>query len=152
MNEENDETNPAEDACFECGSTLFHYDCVEYHASCKGCGLVLPFDIGFEEIYVKPKTYFKENYFTNTILTNAMNKGFKINRHEMVEYERRYKLCVKSFYKTQDIHKRKYMMSASFVLLKIAESMNRDVSKFIKIPKKNTLRRLEKDWKIVNPF
>lgn len=81
-----------------------------------------------------------------------MNKGFKINRIEMNEMERRFKLCVGKFYDTVDVHKRKYMISASFVLLKIAESMDKDVSNFIKLPKKNTLTKLEHDWIVINPF
>jgi hypothetical protein len=114
--------------------------------------LVGSYEIGYQEDYTRPKTYFKHNYFTNTILTDAMNKGFKISRFEMIEMERRYKLCVNRFYETQDVHKRKYMINASFVLSKIAESLGKDVNGFIKLPKKCTLKRLEKDWKLINPF
>jgi len=102
--------------------------------------------------YVKQKTYFKHNYFTNTILSGAMTKGFRITRMDMVELERLYKLCVNKFYETKAEHKRKYFISAKFVLNKICATMGKDVSPFIKLPKKDTLAKLERDWLIINPF
>ena len=81
-----------------------------------------------------------------------MEKGFKISRFEMVEMERRYKMCVYKFNGTKQIHKRKYFINANFVMDKIATSLGKDVSKFIKLPKKTTLKRLEEDWIHINPF
>lgn len=150
---EKEEEEEDYDKCVECGSYDFFYDSCTWESTCRGCGLVGSYEIGYQEDYTRPKTYFKHNYFTNTILMNAMNKGFKITRFEMVEMERRYKLCVKRFYETQEVHKRKYMINASFVLSKIGESMDKkNIVDFIKLPKKCTLKRLEKDWILINPF
>jgi len=152
VEEDSDEDSVVYDTCAECGSYDFFYDKVAWESSCRGCGVVGSYEVGWAEDYTRPKTYFKHNYFTNTILTNAMNKGFKVNRVEMVEMERRYKLCVGKFYETQSIHKRKYMISANFVLSKIALSMDKNVDKFVKLPKKCTLKRIENDWLAINPF
>lgn len=141
------------DRCIHCGSNDFYHDSVEWHSTCARCGIVASYDVGSSYVdYVKPKTYFKHNYFTNSILSSAMCRGFKITRVEMVEMERLYKLCVNSFNATKDKHKRKYFLNSNFVLNKIALHLGKDVSEYIKLPKKNTVERLEKDWLIVNPF
>lgn len=140
------------DRCLHCGCADFYYDNIEWHSTCANCGIVDSYEVSTRIDYFKAKTYFKHNYFTNSILSGAMSRGFKINRHEMVEMERLYKLCVNSFNRTKDQHKRKYFINANFVLSKIAFSMGKDASPFIKLPKKNTLERLEKDWLIINPF
>jgi len=140
------------DRCHHCGSLDFYYDSVEWHSSCRNCGVVASYEVACHIDYCKPKTYFKHNYFTNSILSGAMTKGFKVTRHEMVEMERLYKLCVNAFNRTKDQHKRKYFINANFVLNKISKTMGKDAERFIKLPKKNTLERLEKDWLIINPF
>jgi len=140
------------DVCSGCGGDDFFYDSVNYHSSCRNCGLVGSYEIDVVEDYRRPSTYHKHNYFTNTVLSNAMNAGFKITRSQMVEMERRFKLCVDRFYATYEIHKRKYMLNAKFVLWKISESMGEDVSMFIKMPKKNTLKKLESLWIHIDPF
>jgi hypothetical protein len=140
------------DVCAECSFDDFFYDPITYEATCRNCGLVTSFDVGTFVDYVKPKTYFKHNYFTNTILTEAMTRGFKITRRDMVEMERLYKLCVTRFNQTKDVHKRKYFINSNFVLDKIASYMGKDASKFVKLPKANTLKKLEKDWIAINPF
>lgn len=154
MKEEEEIELSADDdiACIDCGSVNFHYDPRVWESSCRNCGLVAPYEVDTVFTYVKPKTYFKHNYFTNTILTNAMTKGFRISRPEMEEIERRYKMCVKKFYETKETHERKYMLNANFCLGKIAHTLGKDVTPFIKIPKKDTLLKLEKDWLVVNPF
>lgn len=140
------------DCCADCGCDDFRYDAQAYHSSCTNCGLVASFEVGYVEFEARRKTYYKHNYFTNTILTNAMNKGFKINRAEMVEMERLFKLCVGKFYETQEVHKRKYMISTSFTLMKIAEFMGKDVKPFITLPKRGTLSKLETLWTLINPL
>lgn len=135
------------DVCRECGGRDFFYDSSTWEATCRECGVVNSYDVGFTENYVRPKTYYKHNYFSNKILTDAMNKGYRIDRFEMREYERLFKMCVSKFYDTQDKHKRKYMINANFVLWKISLHKGKDVRDYIKIPNKNTLKRLEKDWK-----
>lgn len=140
------------DRCVACQGLDFFHDVCTWEATCRSCGLVTSYEIGSTIDYFKPKTYFKHNYFTNTILKNAMESGFRISRFDMVEMERRYKLCVNKFNATKDIHKRKYFISSNFVLTKIAESMGKDVSKHLKLPKKTTLKRLEEDWICINPF
>ena len=140
------------DVCAECRCDDFFYDPIMYEATCRSCGLVTSFEVGTYIDYVKPKTYFKHNYFTNTILTEAMTRGFKISRHDMIEMERLYKLCVSKFNATKEVHKRKYFINSNFVLNKIAIHMGKDASKFVKLPKANTLKKLEKDWIVINPF
>jgi hypothetical protein len=81
-----------------------------------------------------------------------MNKGFKITRDKMVEMERRFRLCVDRFYATYEKHNRKYMLNANFVLWKISLSMGEDVTPYLKLPKKNTLKKLESLWEYINPF
>ena len=140
------------DLCSECHYDDFFYDPIAYEATCRNCGLVTSFEVGTYVDYVKPKTYFKHNYFTNTILTEAMTRGFKITRHDMVEMERLYKLCVTKFNGTKSVHKRKYFINSNFVLNKIATHMGKDATKFVKLPKPNTVKKLEKDWVTINPF
>lgn len=140
------------DVCAHCGCDSFAYDCVNWHSSCTNCGMVASYDVDTVEDYIRPPTYQKHNYFTNTILTNAMTAGFKITRHKMVEMERRFKLCVDRFYATYEQHKRKYMLNANFVLWKISLTMDEDVLPYLRLPKKNTLKKLEEIWKYVNPF
>lgn len=153
FNTEDEDEDPCDlDMCVECHSADFFYDPIMYEATCRNCGLVTSFDVGTYVDYVKPKTYFKHNYFMNTILTNAMTRGFKITRHDMREMERLYKLCVSKFNATKNVHKRKYFINSNFVLNKISQHMGKDVSKFVKLPKSNTLKKLEKDWVVINPF
>lgn len=140
------------DRCMHCGSCDFYHDNVEWHSTCTNCGIIDSYDVGSRIEYFKPKTYFRHNYFTNSILSGAMQKGFRVTRNEMLEMERMYKLCVNNFNLKKDVHKRKYFINASFVLNKIAKHLGKDVEPFIKLPKKNTLERLERDWKIINPF
>lgn len=138
------------ESCEHCRSTDFFYDVCTWEATCRNCGIVTSYEICTYIDYVRPKTYFKHNYFTNTILKNAMEKGLKISRFDMVEMERLYKLCVWKFNNTKAIHKRKYFINSNFVLDKICKSMDKDVSNFIKLPKKATLKRLEEDWVHIN--
>lgn len=140
------------DSCKACGADNFAYDSVNYESACRQCGLVASYEMCHVYDYVRPSTYFKHNYFTNTILSNAMNRGFKISRVQMVEMERRFKLCVHKFNNSYDLHKRKYMLNANFVLWKIAQSMNEDAGPYLRMPKKNTLAKLETLWVHVNPF
>jgi hypothetical protein len=133
------------DRCFECGSPNIVFDCAAYESCCMNCGLVGPYERWESmDTYIKPKTYFKHNYFSNSILPKAMEKGFKASRMDMFEMERLYKECVKRFYETQQFHKRKYMINSTFTLMKICEHMNKDVSPFVSLPKKDTLLKLEK--------
>jgi len=143
-----------EDSCFECGCRERYYDPAHWESCCKGCGLVGTFENDTEvpDLYVKPKTYFKHNYFSGSILPDAMTNGFRISRVEMGSMERLYKECVNKFYRTQPIHKRKYFLSSKFVLMKICDKLGKDVRPYIKLPKKETLSKLEKDWEIINPF
>lgn len=152
INEMEDETCDAGDTCTQCGYADFFYDACTWEATCTNCGVVTSFEVGCEETYHKPKTYYKHNYFTNKILSDAMNAGFKIDRFEMVEYERLYRKCVRKFYDTQSIHKRKYMINANFTLWMIARFNGKNVKPYIKMPKKGTLKRLEKDWFCICPW
>ena len=140
------------DSCTHCGSNDFSYDCVSWESCCRRCGVVSSYEVDFLIDYTRPSTYFKHNYFTNTILTNAMHKGFKISRFQMVEMERRFKLCVDKFNRSKDVHKRKYMLNSNFVLWKISLSLELHVLPFLKMPKKNTQAKLETLWPLVNPF
>lgn len=140
------------DCCSVCGGNDFVYDSINWHSSCRNCGVVGSYEVDVYESYVRPSTYQKHNYFTNTVLSNAMNKGFKITREKMDEMERRFRMCVDRFYATYDKHKRKYMLNANFVLWKISASMNEDVTPYLKLPKKNTLKKLENLWEYINPF
>lgn len=141
------------DVCVECGYSDKAYDACAWESACVNCGLVGEFE-RWEElaVYRKAPTYHKHNYFVNSILSKAMEDGFKVSRHEMFEMERLYKVCVKRFYETQSIHKRKYMLSSTFTFVKICEKMGKDVSMYTKLPQKQTLRSLEKDWKVLNVF
>ena len=151
--EEHIEDNDLLERCIECLSTDLYFDRIEWETSCMNCGLVSEYE-GWGEvpIYVKPKTYFKHNYFSNSILPKAMEKGFKVTRSEMVEMERLYKICVQRFYETQDIHKRKYMINSTFTFVKICEKMGKDVKEYVSLPKKETVLKLEKDWLVMNVF
>ena len=144
MSESEEEINY--DACRVCGESDFFYDSISWEATCRSCGVVTNYDVGYTEEYRKAKTYYKHNYFTNKILMDAMVAGYKIDRSEMREYERLFRKCVTSFYNTQDKHKRKDMLNANFVLWKIGLYKGKDVIDYVKIPNKNTLKRLEKDW------
>jgi hypothetical protein len=140
--------------CRECGHIDRRYDPCAWESCCANCGLVDSYEYA-EDInytFIKPKTYYKHNYFVGSILKNVMENGFKPSRHEMYEMERLYKICVQKYYETQHIHKRKYMINTMFTLSKICERMRIDVSPFIKLPKKDTIVKLEKDWKIMNAF
>jgi len=140
------------DFCGVCGAFDFAYDSVNWHSTCRVCGTVGSYDMDTYVDYVRPSTYHKHNYFTNTVLANAMNRGFKISRQDMFEMERRFRLCVERFYATYETHKRKYMLNANFVLWKISLSMGEDVVPYLKLPKKNTLKKLESLWEYIKPF
>ncbi len=140
------------DTCRGCGSYDFFYDVVAYEASCRQCGLVNSFETDYVIDYRKPKTYFKHNYFSHSILMGAMKVGFKISRQDMTEFERMYKVVVDRFYELEPYHKRKNMISAKFVLWKLAPLLGYDVSPYIKLPKKQTLAKLERMWNVLNPF
>ena len=140
------------DSCFSCGAQNFFYDSVMWEATCRECGVVNSFEVGCVESYVKPKTYFKHNYFTSKIISDAMTSGFKIDRMDMREYERLFRKCVQRFYETQEIHKRKYMINANFTLWKISLYKGQDAREYVKMPKKGTLRRLEEHWEIICPW
>jgi len=153
MNEEEEQSlDERGEMCLACGCVDFFYDVCTWEATCRNCGIVTSYEICTHIDYFRPKTYFKHNYFTNTILKNAMERGFKISRFDMVEMERRYKLCVNKFNATKSIHKRKYFINSNFVLGKISESLGKDVTMYIKLPKNTTLKRLEEDWVHINPF
>jgi len=142
-----------QDRCFECGSLDLRFDKIEWESCCMNCGLVGVYERwDIMDTYFKPKTYFKHNYFTNSILPKAMEKGFKVGRMDMFEMERLYKECVSRFYATQSIHKRKYMLNSTFTFVKICEKLGKDVRPFVSLPKKDTVLKLEKDWLILNVF
>jgi len=139
--------------CLECGSCEIVFDPREYQSCCANCGVVGAYERwDVMDTYIKPKTYFKHNYFTNSILPKAMVKGFKVGRETMFEMERLYKECVRRFYETKEIHKRKYMINSTFTFVKICEFMNMDVRPFVALPKKDTVLKLERDWLVMKPF
>lgn len=139
--------------CFECKSPNIIFDPASYESCCADCGLVGPYERWESmETYVKPKTYFKHNYFSNSIIPKAMERGFKASRFEMFEMERLFKECVKRFYETQNVHKRKYMINTTFTLVKICEFMGLDVENYVDLPKKETVAKLEKVWEMMKVF
>lgn len=141
------------DRCFECGGDNILFDHSAWESCCGDCGIVGAFERwDVMDTYIRPKTYFKHNYFSNTILPKAMEKGFKVDRETMFEMERLYKVCVQRFYETQSIHKRKYMINSTFTFVKICEHMNKNIIPFVTLPKKETVLKLERDWKIMNVF
>lgn len=145
-----------EDVCIHCGCRDRYYDATQWESACANCGIVGIFENETEvpDLYLKPKTYFKHEYFSNTILRNAMERGYKLSRDDMKEYVRLYILVVAKFYSTQKekLHRRKYFISSNFVLMKIGDMKGKDVRKHIDLPKQETLLKLELLWKIINPF
>lgn len=142
-----------QERCFECGSLDLNFDKTSWECCCMNCGLVGPYERwDVMDTYIKPKTYYKHNYFVNSILPKAMENGFKVCRMEMFEMERLYKECVRRFYETQPIHKRKYMINSTFTFVKICEKMGKNVSPYVTLPKKDTVSKLERDWLIMDVF
>ena len=141
--------------CVHCRSTDIRYDIQQHESACANCGIVGMFDTDEVDRYYKPKTYYKANYFMTGVIHKIMNDGLKLSRKEMDEMVRLFNVCVGAFHRTKEIHKRKNMISTTFTFLKIAEHMGMDretVKKHLKMPKSETLARLEKHWLIMNPL
>lgn len=141
--------------CKHCGSNDIRYDIQQHESACGECGIVGMYDTDEPDRYYKPKTYFKSNYFMTGVIHKIMNKGLRLTYMEREEMVRLFNVCVGAFYKTKELHKRKNMISTTFTFLKIAVHMGKDekeVMKYLKMPKSETLARLEKHWQIMNPF
>jgi len=141
--------------CVHCRSTDIRYDIQLHESACANCGIVGMFDTDEVDRYYKPKTYYKGNYFMTGVIHKIMTCGLKLTRNEMNEMSRLFNVCVNAFNRTKDVHKRKNMISTSFTFLKIAEHMGMEgevVKKHLKMPKPDTLARLEKHWVLMNPF
>jgi hypothetical protein len=144
-----------EGICIHCRSNDIRYDIQQHESACANCGIVGMYDTDEPDRYYKPKTYFKSNYFVTGVIHKIMNSGLKLTYMEREEMVRLFNICVGAFHRTKDIHKRKNMISTTFTFLKIAEHMgqNREnVMKYLKMPKPETLARLEKHWLIMKPF
>lgn len=139
------------DACVECGRTEFEANEREWVRVCMNCGLTSAYEL-FDEVKVPMAYYYKhENYFQNTIITNAIAKGAPIS-HIQDHLMKMFHKSLGLFFRVKTIIGRDNYPNYQYALLKLCESLNVDVRPYIKLPKmKKTLELVEKDWMYIDP-
>ena len=148
------EDDEDEEVCHICGRQDFSFDRQAWDRICRNCGVVSLFDLSMrEDLTTKFRTYFKSNYFSNTIVPRAMTAGLKMTWNQRHTLLHRFKLCETGFNLSKKKHERKYFPNYNFVLIKICQSIGIENSeKYIKLPKLNcTLIRVKKDWLSIIP-
>jgi hypothetical protein len=139
------------DACLDCGHTDFEAYERGWDRVCTNCGLTSAYEF-YDEIKIPIPYYYKhENYFQNTIISNAIAKGAPIS-HFQDHLMKMFHKSLGLFFRVKTVIGRDNYPNYQYALLKLCESLNVDVRPFIKLPKmKKTLESVEKDWVYIDP-
>ena len=139
------------EACGECGSTSFEANERDWERVCTNCGVTSAYEL-FNYVAVPKAYYYKhQNYFQNTILKNAINKGAPILniQDELINM---FQKSLDNFFRKQSMVGRTNYPSYNYALYQLCLVKGINILPYISLPKmKKTMLAVKQDWIEIDP-